>query len=171
MAQYANNAFAGVVSIANINSEFSAIATAFNVLDSTNTPDDSIPRTALATDYAYFSQTVVVDAVGAGAAMADVQMHIPVPVDGTLVRVQAVATGKADGGGVEPDVDIYDDSTAATVLGSVIDLAVARTVYGKTPSVTSFSQDDVLSVRSITDGAGSITNLTVTLLWKALLTS
>ena len=172
MSQYANSTFSGAVSIADLNTEFSAIASAFNSQDSTNHPADSIPRTALATDYAYFSQVVVVDAVAAGATMATTQAYIPVPKDAILERVQAVSIGKTNGAGTKPDVDIYTETFASTILGSVIDLDIARTVYGKTPSVTSFSQDENLSVRCITDGAGgSITTLTITLLWKALLTS
>jgi len=156
------------ISATYLDGELSAIESAVNDIDDNNISAGAIGNSKLANPKAYFALHLKAGSVAGGAAIASDRQDVTVvPVTATLVAVRVSCTAKDDGGGTEPDVDVYlEGGTPASILNSAIDLAAALTAYTGSISTSSFSAGDVLTLRATTDATGGITDLDVVLLFK-----
>ena len=155
-----------VVNASDYNTLVDDIKTAFNSLSSGNFASGcNIPNVALANDEFEYTLELGDDSVSSGQTIGTQRDYVIVPVDSsTLTAVKVFCESRT--GSANPTVDIYKESSGASVLSGAVTLAADATVYSATISASSFSADDVLSLRVTTDGTGSITYLRVVLLFK-----
>jgi hypothetical protein len=152
-----------------IATEFSAIATAHNSHATGDFGVATVPNTGLATNKNYFTLTLKL-ATQTGALSAQLGDTITMPVAATLTAVRCSVGTFAVGAGSNT-LDIYlEDGTPATI-GAPVTIAAAVTSYTFTPTTTSFSLGDILSLRVTTTAGATMSQINMTLLFKIALTS
>jgi hypothetical protein len=156
-----------VPTAAQLNAEFTNIQTAVNAISSANLAADAVPVTALATDYGYYVMTLRAPTVGAGVIVTTIQEGACIPVASAKI-VAAYATCTVIGGaGGDHYFDVYSQTTAASVLAAPKAMSVANTAYaGVVTTTTARALGEILTLRAVTPGGGSFTNLVVTILLK-----
>lgn len=171
MGQYTPNTFSDgtAITASALNTEFAAIATEVNALDSNQFHSGTaIPNNALSKGN-WFALTLKVDSVANGTSTIAGNRHdvVTVPHDATLISVDAVCIDVQDG---TETVDIYlEDGSPATILSTpMIITADLTNISDNSPAVTAFSANDILSLRVDTgDGTEAFNDkLTVTLLFE-----
>lgn len=146
-----------------IEAEFSAVATAFNTLNSTNHGASTVPVAALVNKNAEFDIVLPFDgSVGINQAYTTVR-STGVIFNGrafTLLKVTAIATTVSG----TVNVKLYYDGSAAT---NAIALTVARTGVTSTPTTTAIAADKILEPRFETSGSSSGSGVAIVLHCKA----
>jgi hypothetical protein len=85
-----------------------------------------------------------------------------VPKNATLVSCKFHALAITAGTGTGVDADVYLEGTG-TILSAEVDIAAANTVYDGSISISSFSEDDILTLRVETASDADATDVTAVL--------
>lgn len=168
MGQYTRTPLANLAALtaAFINTELAAIATAINALAATNFPAGVVPNTGLANKYFRWQADLRVASLGAGVVNTAKQDEFRIPSDCTLISVYGIATAVA--GAAKPTFDVFEDSALGdTILDNPVTLAAADTPYAGSIATVAMVAGYILSLRCTTDGAGSASNVRVTMWFKA----
>ena len=174
MGQYIPNTFADddAINAAALNAEFGAIETANNELKDADIPADEITWAKLDTPKTNFALSLAYETT-VPAGQTDLKVaQLSVPCNCTLLDVKVNCIARNSG---NESVDIWDEGAgpAATILSASLTLAAVDTTYkagdGETVTITttSFSEDDIISLRATTPAGDSIDGIQATLLFEA----
>lgn len=166
MGQYTRTSPSGAITSAYINSELGKIADAHNTHATGDFGAGVVPNSALATPNSIMCLQLNVESVGVG--QADVKFdQVVIPAGCTLMSAKVVCSAVS----ANASIDIHELSSAGVDAGSIISgasqaIAAANTVYTPTLTVTEFVSGEQLALYATTDGAGTLTDLNVTLKFK-----
>ena len=148
------------------NTEFGKVATAENTLTTDNFGGGASVANSELVGGNLFTLCLCENNIPFNEVMTTPQVAVSIPRDCTLIKAKAAAANVTDG---TESIDIYlEDGSPATIMGSALTITSSVTSCSFTLSTTSFSENDVLSLRAETDaGTEAIKGLVVTLLFKA----
>jgi len=159
----------GQVDPEKLNEQLGKIAAAFNTHDPADFGAACVPVASVIADQSQAEMQIGKQGtIAAGAVIGTQQIDIPVPFNCTLVGGFCVAKTLSASPSATVESNIYHEDDATMLWASNVTLAKDATpVNAGTPAKTDLTAGDVLTLRVVTPGAETVTDIEWTLLVKS----